>query len=136
MDGDGFVVLFRQRIKRCESFFVNVEMAIARIELDADALPALEVFLDERDLLLWRAFLAQGVKTDAIAEKSRVVMLLWLKALVPHDNAMHDAETLIGVLQMLCCIFMPCSKGDLIKVIFLAKVQVRIYDFHKVYPFA
>ena len=49
---------------------------------------------------------------------------------------MHDAETLIGVLQMLCCIFMPCRKGDLIKVIFLAKVQVRIYDFHKVYPFA
>ena len=75
VNGYGLIILFGQLINRVIPFIIDINMAVARIELDAAALTALQVFFDIGCDIFHIVLAGQAVDADAIAHVIGIVML-------------------------------------------------------------
>ena len=131
VDRNGLLIARGQLIDGREPVVVDKKRRIARIELDADAALALQMLLNEMELLRQLLHVEDlAVEPDAVGQERWVDGLELLDGQVAHDDAVHHAahpvllEQVVGAVLMLGCL------RDLVKVGIRPKVKMCIDDFH------
>ena len=128
MDGDGLVILPGQLVNGVIELIVDVDVVIARIELDAAALLALEVLFDLGRHEVHIVIKDVAVQADAVAHVIGIVMTGRVQGLVAHDDAVDDIVVLKGLVQAFFRIGIACSQGDLVEADVVTEMKVTVND--------
>ena len=136
VDGDGLIVLPGQFVDRVVEFIIDVDVVIARIELDAAALLALEVLFDLFHHEVHIVIKNVAVQADTVTHVIGIVMAGRVQGLVAHDDAVDDIVILKGLVQTFFSIGITGSNSNLIEADIVTEMEMTVNDpqflsFHK-----
>ena len=134
MDSNRLIILLRQPIKRLHDRIGDIEMVIARIELDPHAGWTAQIGFDQLHLFFHGLRIKnEPIQPNAIPQEIRVIMRFRLQRPIAHDNTVFNAARFIRLCQMRRCILMPGGPGQCVKARPVTKMQMCINNLHR-YP--
>ena len=136
VDRNGLLIARGQLIDGREPVVVDKKRRIARIELDADAALALQMLLNEMELLRQLLHVEDlAVEPDAVGQERWVDGLELLDGQVAHDDAVHHAAHPVLLEQVVSAVLVLGCLGDFVKVGIRRKVKMCIDNFHRLSPY-
>ena len=128
---------FRQFINRLVNRIAYINRRIARIQLDSHTLRSLQILFQSLDGLRNIIFCqVKAIHSNAVTQKIRISMILRIHRPVSHHNSAYNSKLFVCLFQMLRVIFMARCQRQICKSVLLRpKMQMRVDDLHKSFPF-